>query len=131
MREGRRIVVTSGGHCLEGFVSDPDVNVIVDASLMKGIRFDAARGAIEVGAGATVGETFRANHDLWWGLTGAGGGNFGIVTRQWFRSSGAAREGSKNSTGLLEAPELGRRDTRPAAVLAGPTVAGGLGRLVR
>jgi FAD/FMN-containing dehydrogenase len=23
VREGRRLVVTSGGHCLEGFVSDP------------------------------------------------------------------------------------------------------------
>ena len=30
--EGRRVVVTSGGHCLEGFVSDPDVRVIVDVS---------------------------------------------------------------------------------------------------
>ena len=28
VREGRRPVVTSGGHCLEGFVSDPDVRVI-------------------------------------------------------------------------------------------------------
>jgi aclacinomycin oxidase len=25
VRENRRLVVTSGGHCLEGFVSDPEV----------------------------------------------------------------------------------------------------------
>ena len=37
--EGRRLVVTSGGHCLEGFVSDPDVRVIVDVSSMKRIYY--------------------------------------------------------------------------------------------
>jgi aclacinomycin oxidase len=155
--EGRRLVVTSGGHCLEGFVSDPEVRVIVDVSPMKGIAYDPEKEAVAVEAGATVGETFRAlydrwgtvlplgeypgsgmgghvvggafgflcrqlglaadylhavevvtvdeggraravvasreasdpNHDLWWAHTGAGGGNFGVVTRYWFRSPGA------------------------------------------
>jgi FAD/FMN-containing dehydrogenase len=158
VREGRRLVVTSGGHCLEGFVSDPEVKVIVDVSPMKSISFDAERGAVAVQAGATVGETFRAlaarwgvvvplgeypgigmgghvaggafgflcrqlglaadylyaveivtvdaggrpnvvvatrepsdpNRELWWALTGAGGGNFGVVTCFWFRSPGAS-----------------------------------------
>jgi FAD/FMN-containing dehydrogenase len=37
VREERRLVVTSGGHCLEGFVSDPEVQVIIDVSPMKGV----------------------------------------------------------------------------------------------
>jgi FAD binding domain/Berberine and berberine like len=156
VHEWRRVVVTSGGHCLEGFVSDPKVNVIIDVSPMKRIYYDAAMRAVAVEAGATVGETFRAlaeqwnvvvplgeyphigmgghvvggafgflcrelglaadylfaievvtvdadgkarsvvascdmadpNRDLWWAHTGGGGGNFGIVTRYWFRSPG-------------------------------------------
>jgi FAD/FMN-containing dehydrogenase len=158
VREGRRLVVTSGGHCLEGFVSDPDVRVILDVSPMKGVHHDPVMGAVAVECGATVGETFRAlyerwgtvvplgeypgigmgghvvggafgflcrqlglaadylhavevvtvdaggrarvvaatrdpsdpDHDLWWAHTGGGGGNFGVVTRYWFRSADAS-----------------------------------------
>jgi FAD/FMN-containing dehydrogenase len=158
VKEGRRLAVTSGGHCLEGFVSDPEVRAIIDVSPMKSVYYDAERRAVAVEAGATVGETFRTlfetwgvvvplgeypeigmgghvvggafgflcrqlglaadylyavevvtvdeggrassvvatrepsdpNRDLWWAHTGAGGGNFGVVTRYWFRSSGAS-----------------------------------------
>jgi len=171
VNEGRRLVVTSGGHCLEGFVSDPDVRVIIDVSPMKRIYFDAAMRAVAVEAGATVGETFRAlfeqwgtviplgeypeigmgghvvggafgflcrqlglaadylyavevvtvnergkassvvatreptdpNRDLWWAHTGAGGGNFGVVTRCWFRSPSAS--GDDPTRLLPRAPE--------------------------
>ena len=39
----KRIVVRSGGYCLEGFVSDPSVQVIIDMSLMKSISYDAEK----------------------------------------------------------------------------------------
>jgi hypothetical protein len=171
IREGRRLVVTSGGHCLERFVSDPEVRVIIDVSPMKRVYYDGAMRALAVEAGATVGETFRElfdrwgvviplgeypeigmgghvvggafgflcrqlglaadylyavevvtvdasghasnvvatretsdpNRDLWWAHTGGGGGNFGIVTRYWFRSPGAS--GDDPATLLPRAPE--------------------------
>jgi aclacinomycin oxidase len=65
VREGRRLVVTSGGHCLEGFVSDPAVRVIIDVSPMKRIYYDAERRAVAVECGATVGETFRTLFETW------------------------------------------------------------------
>lgn len=169
--EGRRLVVTSGGHCLEGFVSNSDARVIIDVSPMKGVYYDAERRAVVVEGGATVGETFRAlfetwgtviplgehpdigmgghvvggafgflcrefglaadylyavevvtvnahgvagsviatrddsdpHRDLWWAHTGGGGGNFGIVTRYWFRSLDS--RGEDPATLLPRAPE--------------------------
>jgi aclacinomycin oxidase len=92
--EGRRLVVTSGGHCLEGFVSDPEVRVILDVSQMKGVSYDAERRAVAVEAGATVGETLRALAEKWGvmvplgqhpdiGLGGhVAGGAFGFFHRQ-------------------------------------------------
>jgi aclacinomycin oxidase len=168
---GRRAVVTSGGHCLEGFVSDPEVRVLIDVSPMRRVYYDAERQAIAVEAGATVGETFRAlfdswrtvlplgehpklgmgghvvggafgflcrqhglaadhlyavevltvdrtgtvrcvtasrepsdpNRELWWAHTGGGGGNFGLVTKYWFRSANTS--GSSPATLLPRAPE--------------------------
>lgn len=32
------------------------------------------------------------NRDLWWAHTGGGGGNFGLITRYWFRSPDARRD---------------------------------------
>lgn len=55
----RRVTVQSGGHCLEGFVSDPEVRVVIDTSLLSSIHYDEKRGALAVEAGATLGEA-------WW-----------------------------------------------------------------
>jgi FAD/FMN-containing dehydrogenase len=171
VREGRRLVVTSGGHCLEGFVSDAEVRVIVDVAGMKRVYYDSEMRAVAVEAGATVGEAFRAlfenwrvvvplgeypgigmgghvaggafgflcrqlglaadylygvevvtvdesgqafsvvatreasdpNRELWWAHTGGGAGNFGIVTRYWFRSPDA--DGDDPAMLLPRAPE--------------------------
>jgi aclacinomycin oxidase len=171
VHEGRRVVARGGGHCLEGFVDDPDVRVIIDTSLMTGVRYDPGMGAFEIDAGTTLGEAYRRlylgwgltipagespylglgahvsggafgflcrqhglaadhlyglevvvvdadgtarsvvatrdpsdpNRDLWWAHTGAGGGNFGIVTRCWFRSPGAT--GNDPTLLLPKAPE--------------------------
>jgi hypothetical protein len=154
VRAGKRVTVRSGGHCYENFVSNADVQVIIDLQQMNRIYWDAEHDAFAVEAGATlldlyeelylgygvslpagfcysvgvgghvtgggfgllsrrdglivdhlyavevvtVDERGRArlvtatrerrdpNRELWWAHTGGGGGNFGIVTRYWFRS---------------------------------------------
>ena len=47
-------------------------------------------------------EASDPNVDLWWAHTGSGGGNFGVVTRFWFRSPGAT--GSDPTTLLPKTP---------------------------
>lgn len=166
-----RFAVRSGGHCLEGFVTDPAVRVVIDMSLMSGVSYDSDMGAFAVEAGTTVGEVYRRlflgwgvtipagespelgvgghilggafgflcrqhglaadhlygvelvvvdqtgtakrivatrepsdpNRELWWAHTGGGGGNFGAVTRYWFRSPNA--KGSDPARLLPGAPD--------------------------
>lgn len=91
----RRLVVRSGGHCLEGFVTDPAVQVLLDLSMMTHIYYDAERAAFAVEAGATVGEMYRKLF-LGWGVVlpagehpgiGMGGhvlgGAFGFLCREY------------------------------------------------
>lgn len=171
VRSGLRLVVRSGGHCLEGFVADPDVRVIIDMLPMTGVYYDPHMSAFAIEAGTTLGEVYRKlfigwgvvlpagqspdigigghalgsafgflhrqhglagdylyavevvvvddtgtarsviatrepsdpNRELWWAHTGGGGGNFGVVTRYWFRSVNA--DGNDPSRALPRAPE--------------------------
>src|SRR5690349_10270081 len=58
VRNQLRVAVRSGGHCLEGFVADPAVRVIIDTSLMTSIYYDPDMGAFAVESGATLGEVY-------------------------------------------------------------------------
>ncbi|MEV1085821.1 FAD-binding protein [Streptomyces sp. NPDC050211] len=157
VRDGERIAVRSGGHCYENFVGDASIRRVIDLGAMDTVRWDAQRGAFEIGAGARLMDVYRTlyygwgvtvpggasatvafgghvqgggygalsrrhgissdhllavevvvvdaagrvrpviatreahdpHRDLWWAHTGAGGGNFGVVTRYWFRSPAA------------------------------------------
>src|SRR4051812_40819466 len=73
----RRPVVRSGGHCLEGFVSDPAVQVLIDISVMTNIHYDTEKAAFAVEGGATVGETYRRLF-LGWGVVLPAGEHPGI-----------------------------------------------------
>jgi hypothetical protein len=161
-----RLAIRCGGHCLENFVSNSEIQIIIDISAMKGIRYDEAMQAIEIIAGTTLGEMYETldrqwgivlpcgehpavgvgghipggafgflcrqhglgvdylyaieiltvnrdrkvekviatrepsdkNRELWWAHTGGGAGNFGVVTRYWFRKENAT---SNNPSDLL------------------------------
>ncbi|MFE0106913.1 FAD-binding oxidoreductase [Streptomyces sp. NPDC059009] len=166
----KRLTVRSGGHCLEDWVFNSDVQVVLDLSQLNKVYFDAGLNAVAVETGAqlldvyqllyqawgvtipggichsvaagghvsgggwgmlcrqlglvidhlyavevvVVGadgkvRTVRATRekddperDLWWAHAGGGGGNFGVVTRYWFRSPGAT--GSSPRTLLPKPP---------------------------
>ncbi len=40
-------------------------------------------------ASVVVAERTGSNSDLWWAISGGGGGNFGVITRYWFQSPSA------------------------------------------
>ena len=56
-------------------------------ALFEVVTVDEGRRASSVVA---TRETSDPHRDLWWAHTGAGGGNFGVVTRYWFRSPGTS-----------------------------------------
>ncbi|MFF5503285.1 FAD-binding oxidoreductase [Streptomyces roseolus] len=154
---GKRLTVRSGGHCLEDWVFNPQVQVVLDLSMLDKVYYDPGRCAFAVETGAqlldvyallyqvygvtvpggichsvaagghvsgggwgllcrqlgliidylhavevvVVGADGRVrtvvatndpndpHRELWWAHAGGGGGNFGVVTRYWFRTPGA------------------------------------------
>ena len=72
VHKGYRLAIRGGGHCLENFVSNPEVDVVVDISGMKGVRIDEDRNAIEVKAGTTLGEMHEILYNTWGTLLPSG-----------------------------------------------------------
>ncbi len=95
VREGRRIAVRSGGHCVEEMVGAPDVQVVIDLSELNRIDFDAERDAFVVEPGATVGQAYRTLYKRWGVTIPAGscpsvglgghiaGGGYGPLSRKF------------------------------------------------
>ncbi|WBP90011.1 FAD-dependent oxidoreductase [Kitasatospora cathayae] len=92
---GKRVTVRSGGHCLENFVDDPDVKVVIDLSEMRSVSFDSTMNAFAIQGGAILSQVYRTL-DLGWGVTipggscppvGVGGhitgGGYGVLSRQY------------------------------------------------
>lgn len=91
---GRNFTVRGGGHCYEDFVFNPQVQAIIDVSLLKAVGYDNAKGVYYAQAGAT-------NYDLQAGLIRFGktlpggscwtvglgghvvGGGYGLLSRQY------------------------------------------------
>ena len=62
-----RVVARSGGCCLEGFVADPAVRVVIDTSMMTELSYDPRLDAFAVEPGLTLGEAYRKLY-LGWGV---------------------------------------------------------------
>jgi hypothetical protein len=56
---------------------------------LYGVEVVVVDGAGGVRAVVATREPDDPNRELWWAHTGGGGGNFGVVTRFWFRAPGA------------------------------------------
>jgi FAD/FMN-containing dehydrogenase len=76
--EGQRVTVRGGGHCYEGFVTDPPYGAIVDLSPMHGVyRDDTMGGAFCVEGGATLWNVYTALYKEY-GVTIPGGSCYSV-----------------------------------------------------
>ncbi|MEY9214837.1 FAD-binding protein [Thermobifida halotolerans] len=72
LRDGKRIAVRSGGHCYENFVSDPEVQAVIDVSQMSSVYYDHQHRAFAVEAGASLLDVYESLFKRW-GVTVPGG----------------------------------------------------------
>ncbi|MFE5834174.1 FAD-binding protein [Streptomyces sp. NPDC056508] len=86
---GASASVAFGGHVLGGGYGPLSRRHGISSDHLYAVEVvvvDAAGRARAVVATREPGDPHR---ELWWAHTGGGGGNFGVVTRYWFRSPGA------------------------------------------
>ncbi|HVW40255.1 MAG TPA: BBE domain-containing protein [Amycolatopsis sp.] len=72
LRASKHIAARSGGHCLEAFVNNPAIDLVIDLAEFDGVYFDASRNAFAVEAGATLGQVYDTLF-RGWGVTVPGG----------------------------------------------------------
>ncbi|MEC3994866.1 FAD-binding protein [Actinacidiphila sp. DG2A-62] len=72
VKAGKQLSVRSGGHCLEDFVYNPDVKVVIDLTNMNHICYDSTYNAISVESGATLLDVYTKLYQTW-GITLPGG----------------------------------------------------------
>jgi aclacinomycin oxidase len=81
-----------GGHVVGGAFGFLCRQLGLAADYLYGVEVVTVDEAGRARSVVATRETSDPNGDLWWAHTGAGGGNFGVVTRYWFRSPDASGE---------------------------------------
>ncbi|MGP4020969.1 FAD-binding oxidoreductase [Saccharopolyspora sp. 5N708] len=86
---GASETVAVGGHLLGGGYGPLSRRFGIASDHVHAVEVVVVDADGRARAVVTTADPRDPHHELWWGLTGAGGGNFGIVTRFWLRSRGA------------------------------------------
>ncbi|MCG5213791.1 FAD-binding oxidoreductase [Streptosporangium sp. KLBMP 9127] len=97
---GSCATVGIGGHVVAGGFGllSRQHGLTVDYLHAVEVAVVAANGEVEL-VTATADDTDPALADLWWAHTGGGGGNFGVITRLWFRGLPKAPKSAFLATG--------------------------------
>ncbi|MEU2852058.1 FAD-dependent oxidoreductase [Streptomyces syringium] len=100
---GATAEVGVGGHVLGGGYGSLSRRYGLSVDHLHAVEVVVVDKAGKASAVVATREPSDPNRDLWWAHTGGGGGNFGIVTRYWFRDPAA--QGSDPAHLLPRAPE--------------------------
>ncbi len=100
---GATAEVGVGGHVLGGGYGSLSRRYGLSVDHLHAVEVVVVDKSGKASAVVATREPSDPNHDLWWAHTGGGGGNFGIVTRYWFRDPAA--KGSDPAHLLPRAPE--------------------------
>jgi FAD/FMN-containing dehydrogenase len=83
--------VGAGGHVMGGGFGPLSRRFGLSVDYLYAVQVVVVDSDGDVSSVVATREADDPNRDLWWAHTGGGGGNFGIVTRYWFRAADAPR----------------------------------------
>ncbi|WP_443329407.1 FAD-binding oxidoreductase [Streptomyces sp. 8N706] len=86
---GANAGVGFGGHVAGGGYGPLSRSFGIAADHLYAVEVVIAEASGQARAVVATREPSDPHRELWWAHTGGGGGNFGVVTRYWFRSPGA------------------------------------------